>query len=93
MEGFLDEIEVLLPVLGFDLLRRGSDVESRLQHGADKDPIFLFTQAGTLARAREAGGEFVESGSDARTLAKGSSCFGVVPTAFAIGRCLTDPRA
>ena len=35
----------------------------------------------------------VESGSDARTLAKGSSCFGVVPTAFAIGRCLTDPRA
>ena len=35
----------------------------------------------------------VESGSDARTLAKGSSCFGVVPTAFAICRCLTDPRA
>ena len=35
----------------------------------------------------------VESGSDARTLARGSSCFGVVPTAFAICRCLTDPRA
>ena len=67
MEGFLGEIEVLLPVLGYDLLRRGPDAELGMQHGDDKDPIFLFTQAGTSARAREAGGEFVVlAGSKAR---------------------------
>ena len=67
MEGFVGEIEVLLPVLGYDLLRRGLDVELGMQHGDDKDPIFLFTQAGTSARAREVGGEFVVlAGSKAR---------------------------
>ena len=64
------------------------------------EPLRLLPAGTTVRRAgfAPAGGQclstaHVESGSDARTLAKGSSCFGVVPTAFAICRCLTDPRA
>ena len=67
MEGFLVEIEVLLPVLGFDLLRGGTGLEFGDGNGAEKDPIFEFSQAGAYARAREAGGEFVVlNGSTAR---------------------------
>ncbi|MDE0435771.1 MAG: GIY-YIG nuclease family protein [Bryobacterales bacterium] len=59
MEGFLSEIEVLLPVLGFDVLRRAAETGHA---GVRRDPaehIFLFTEAGTQARATEVGGEFV----------------------------------
>ena len=67
MEGFLAEIEVLLPVLGFDLLRTGADPESSVDPTASKSPTFLLTQSGTSARAREAAGEFVVlAGSTAR---------------------------
>ena len=67
MEGFLSEIEVLLPVLGFDLLRKGADAESLGDAAAGKNPSFLLNVAGVTARAREAGGEFVVlSGSTAR---------------------------
>ena len=62
MEGFLSEVEVLLPVLGFDLLRSGPD-----PGGGPQPPIFRFSQAGTSASAQEAGGEFlVLAGSRAR---------------------------
>ena len=59
MEGFLSEIEVLLPVLGFDVLRRAAESGDA---GVGRDAaefIFMFTEAGTQARATEAGGEFV----------------------------------
>ena len=59
MEGFLREVDVLLPVLGFDLLRSGPALL--------ESATFCFTEAGTSARANEAGGEFVVlSGSTAR---------------------------
>ena len=65
MEGFLAELEVLLPVLGFDLLRKGADADSTVDDS--KIPTFLFERVGTSARAREAGGEFVVlAGSKAR---------------------------
>ena len=67
MEGFLSELEVLLPVLGFDLLRKGADDEVVDHPGASKVPTFLLTRRGTNARAREVGGEFVVlTGSTAR---------------------------
>ncbi len=67
MEGFLSEIEVLLPVLGFDLLREGADPEPSRNVESGKRPTFLLAQAGISARAREAGGEFVVlAGSRAR---------------------------
>jgi hypothetical protein len=66
MEGFLSEIEVLLPVLGFDVLRRTAESGSTATDSATA-PVFTFTEAGTHARAREAGGEFVVlAGSRAR---------------------------
>lgn len=70
MERVLDEIEILLPVLGFDVLRpagqeagttsRGDDVAGMVAPATfGIDALFTFTEAGTDARAREASDEFV----------------------------------
>jgi hypothetical protein len=71
MERVLDEIEVLLPVLGFDILRPAgqeagtpSRVAANQQHPSASgvaafDAVFTFTEAGTDAKAREASDEFV----------------------------------
>jgi len=59
MEGFLSEIEVLLPVLGFDVLRKAVETDDVDGGGDDNEPIFAFTEAGTQSRAKETGGEFV----------------------------------
>ena len=70
MERVLDEVEVLLPVLGFDVLRpagqetvakgiaRPSQPEYAFSAPVQSD-IFTFTESGTSARAREANDEFV----------------------------------
>lgn len=70
MERVLDEIQILLPVLGFDVLRpAGHEVgaSTRAEAGerrgvgdlADNDDIFVFKESGTDAKAREASDEFV----------------------------------
>jgi len=72
MERVLDEIEILLPVLGFDVLRpaghdavgpsrNGNSAPNTVSasEGGESAPTFVFTEAGTKARAREAGDEFV----------------------------------
>jgi Domain of unknown function (DUF4357) len=70
MERVIDEIEILLPVLGFDVLRpagQQAGAPSRAQSGepamaprvASPDKLFVFTLAETDAKAREAGDEFV----------------------------------
>lgn len=71
MERVLDEIEVLLPVLGFDILRPAGQeagaasapaaaaVPGKPPESPAPGPIFTFTEAGADARAREANGEFV----------------------------------
>jgi len=69
MERVLDEIEILLPVLGFDVLRlagheagapsRAETANSAITATADHDALFTFTEAGTDAKAREASDEFV----------------------------------
>jgi hypothetical protein len=70
MERVLDEIEILLPVLGFDLLRPAGH-EVGAPNGAaigehvvaasapNLDTLFVFTEAGTDAKAHEASDEFV----------------------------------
>jgi hypothetical protein len=67
MERVLDEIEILLPVLGFDVLRPAghdagglnrTDIRSPTA-STDNEALFLFTESGTDARAREASDEFV----------------------------------
>lgn len=60
MEGFLAEIEVLLPVLGFDVLRPAAQAApGEAEAIPEQQPIFTFTEAGTNARAKEVAGEFV----------------------------------
>jgi hypothetical protein len=68
MERVLDEIEILLPVLGFDVLRpAGQEAAQAADSPQSKgrpapvgeDAIFVFTESGTDAKAREASGEFV----------------------------------
>ncbi len=70
MERVLDEIEVLLPVLGFDILRpagqevgtlpaSGKSEPSKPSTSVVNGPIFTFTESGADAKAREANGEFV----------------------------------
>jgi hypothetical protein len=69
MERMLDEIEVLLPVLGFDVLRPAGyeaaiselkkSGELTASTTSSDDAVFVFTEAGTNARAREVNGEFV----------------------------------
>jgi hypothetical protein len=72
MERVLDEIEILLPVLGFDVLRPAgqeavvsarsiaSEASARPVASSNKlGPTFIFTESGTNAKAREAGDEFV----------------------------------
>ncbi len=70
MERVLDEIEILLPVLGFDILRpagqeagapsRANASESvAAPVNADPDALFTFTESGADAKAREASDEFV----------------------------------
>jgi hypothetical protein len=69
MERVLDEIEILLPVLGFDVLRLAgheAGTPSRTETAGvivaaatDHDTLFTFTEAGTDAKAREASDEFV----------------------------------
>jgi hypothetical protein len=70
MERVLDEIEILLPVLGFDVLRpagQEAGAPNRSESGeqgttppaASQDALFAFTESGTDAKAREASDEFV----------------------------------
>lgn len=69
MERVLDEIEILLPVLGFDVLRpAGQEVIAPVEGKprsllvspvSSGDTTFVFTESGTNAKGREASGEFV----------------------------------
>ena len=70
MERVLDEIEVLLPVLGFDVLRQigqetvAAKTARELQPGNTsaipaQNDLFTFTESGTSARAQEVNDEFV----------------------------------
>ena len=66
MEYFLEQVQLVLPVLGFDYLRPTPTPQS-----ADKDtersPLLVMNEVGASARAYEIGGEFVvQKGSTAR---------------------------
>lgn len=84
MERVLDEIELLLPVLGFDILRAaGVEVSDNVASPSPKiatpfatrsDDIFTFTEAGTSARAYEGSGEFVILEGSLARLAENDSC-------------------
>ena len=61
MERVLAEIEILLPVLGFDVLRPVSKPIQPVPDKTSAEPerIFKYEYLGIIARAKESGGEFV----------------------------------
>jgi hypothetical protein len=66
MERVLDEIEILLPVLGFDILRPAGQEAGALQQPSETpamlakaSPEFVSREGEAEARARESGDEFV----------------------------------
>ncbi len=62
MDRMLGEIEVVLPVLGFDILRPAGVAAAAQAHTSPSNAsaeAFVFTESGASARARELGGEFV----------------------------------
>ena len=65
MERVLDEIEVLLPVLGFDVLRAAGheagieNAQAQVGNGLSSAPVFLADIKRAKGRAIERGGEFV----------------------------------
>ncbi|MEX2599859.1 MAG: GIY-YIG nuclease family protein [Dehalococcoidia bacterium] len=66
MEFFLDQVELVLPVLGFDFLRPASSA-AIAQEDTSVSPVFEIRQVGVVATAQEIGGEFiVKAGSTAR---------------------------
>jgi hypothetical protein len=69
MEHFLDQIQMVFPVLGFGFLRPKPIVSLPGQPGGDADesPVFVMNQVGACAKARETAGQFVVmKGSTAR---------------------------
>ena len=65
MEYFIDQIRLVLPVLGLEILRESPKPSAEQAHGPDTgsraSPVFELTQrkSGLYARAREIDGEFV----------------------------------
>lgn len=58
MEAFLAEVQMMLPVLGFDFTRRKPTVASA-KSPCDLSPVFVLKRVGIVAEAQEIEGEFV----------------------------------
>lgn len=61
MDGFLEQVQLVLPVLGIDATQPKVNAAA-VPQGAGPgsgSPIFVLTEVGTIARAREVGGDFV----------------------------------
>lgn len=62
MEGFLEHIELVLPVLGFTFLKQKPVIKlqsSPGDPGDDSSPVFTYTSGEATAKAQEVHGEFV----------------------------------
>lgn len=75
MEGFLEHVELVLPVLGFSFLKSRPVVKSATEDVTDRSPVFEYFCGEASAKAQEIDGEFVVfKGSTALTkLKKGDS--------------------
>ncbi len=77
MEGFLEHVELVLPVLGFSFLKPKPTVrppsDSKSNGEADASPVFEFSSGDANAKAQEIDGEFVVlKGSTALSIPKQS---------------------
>jgi hypothetical protein len=60
MERMLEEIEILLPVLGFNFLSPQESITPTItMSGEERAPVFVYSGGGFNAEATEIGGEFV----------------------------------
>lgn len=59
MEYFLQQLQLVLPVLGIDLLRPRVSVDAQQASHSDSSPMFVMEQVGISAKAREVDGKFV----------------------------------
>lgn len=67
MDTFIEQIEVILPILGLDLFRRRVAAGAAANPATGPEVIFTFSTAGASARARETDDGFVVlTGSTAR---------------------------
>jgi hypothetical protein len=67
MEFFLDQVQMIFPVLSFGFLQPKPQVTGIDDEDTTESPVFVLNVKGAIAKAREAGGEFVVlSGSLAR---------------------------
>ncbi len=73
METFIEQLRLILPLVGFDLFRFRRPVSTPAAAGTDGTPVFSFSTGGASARAREtADGFVVLPGSTARTATSGT---------------------
>ena len=61
MEGFLEQVQLVLPVLGVDVTQPKVDTTTTIQSAgvAISSPTFVLSEVGATARAREVEGDFV----------------------------------
>ena len=59
MEAFIEQLRIILPLVGFDLFRPRRPVWSPPMAGADHTPVFTFSTGGASAKARETEDGFV----------------------------------
>lgn len=73
MEFFVEQVTLMLPILGFDLFRRSGQGAAHGASSADGEVAFTFTTAGASATARETDDGFVVmAGSTARRTPTGT---------------------
>jgi hypothetical protein len=73
METFIDQLRIILPLVGFDLFRPRRPVWTTPTTGADGDPVFTFSTGAASARARETEDGFVVlAGSTGKTATSGT---------------------
>lgn len=74
MEFFLDQVKMILPVLGFSFIQPQPQVSvANTTTAINRSPIFLLSNAGTSAKGQEIDNEFVVvKGSKARKIGVGS---------------------
>jgi uncharacterized protein DUF4357 len=73
METFIEQLRIILPLVGFDLFRPRRPVWTAPAAGADSAPTFTFSTGAASARARETEAGFVVlAGSTAKTATSGT---------------------
>jgi len=73
MDAFVDHLQIVLPLIGFDLFRSRRPVSDMAGTGAGESPTFEFSTGGASAKARETeDGFIVLAGSTAKSATSGT---------------------